>query len=79
MASGKKYKIKHNTFVIQKYVERPLLIGGRKFDIRVWVLLDHHHNLYLFKEGAIRTSGSTYGIDANNVDNPAVHLTNTAV
>ncbi len=34
------YKIKHNTFIIQKYIERPLLLYNRKFDIRVWVLLD---------------------------------------
>ena len=34
------HKIKHNTFIIQKYIERPLLIYKRKFDIRVWVLLN---------------------------------------
>ena len=55
------------------------MICNRKFDIRVWVLLDHEHNLFMFKEGYIRTSGSEYGIDLANIDNAAVHLTNNAV
>ena len=36
-------------FVLQKYMESPLLVKGRKFDIRAWVLLDHKKNLYLFR------------------------------
>jgi len=43
------------------------------------VLLDHDHNLFMFKEGYIRTSGSEFGIDEADVDNAAVHLTNNAV
>ena len=45
----------------------------------MWVLLDQDQNLFLFKEGYIRTSGSEYGIDLENIDNAAVHLTNNAV
>lgn len=56
-----------------------MLIRNRKFDIRAWVLLDQDHNLYLFKEGYIRTSGSEYTIDEGFIDNAAVHLTNNAV
>jgi hypothetical protein len=72
-------KIKHNTFIIQKYIERPLTICNRKFDFRVWVLFDQDHNIHLFKEGYLRLSGSEYTIDLENVDNAAVHLTNNAV
>jgi hypothetical protein len=43
------------------------------------VLLDQDQNLFLFKEGYIRTSGSEFSIDIANVDNAAVHLTNNAV
>ena len=72
-------KIKHNTFIIQKYIERPLLIYKRKFDIRVWVLLSQDHDLFFFKEGYLRTSSTEFGIDLENIDNAFVHLTNNAV
>ena len=32
--------VKSEVFVIQKYIERPLLIDQRKFDIRLWVLIN---------------------------------------
>lgn len=46
---NKKSTIKLNNFVIQKYIERPLLIEGRKFDIRVWVLISQNYDVYFFR------------------------------
>ena len=72
-----KFKLNSFSFVIQKYVERPLLINNRKFDIRVWVLVTHSLNVYFFKEGYIRTSAETYSTE--NIDNYFIHLTNNAI
>jgi len=71
--------IKANSFVIQKYLERPMLIHNRKFDIRCWVLLTEDMKLYFFKEGYIRTSASEYTIDQSSVEKKNVHLTNNAI
>ena len=39
---------KGHPFVVQKYIERPLLCkGGRKFDIRLWVLLSNDYKIGL--------------------------------
>jgi hypothetical protein len=30
-------------------MEQPLLVSGRKFDIRLWVLVSHEMKVYLFR------------------------------
>ncbi len=71
--------IKSRTFVIQKYVEKPLLIHERKFDIRVWALVTQEMRLYFFKEGYIRTSCEAYNMDEDAINKRDIHLTNNAV
>ncbi|EAR86536.2 tubulin-tyrosine ligase family protein (macronuclear) [Tetrahymena thermophila SB210] len=71
--------IKCHQFVVQKYVERPMLINNRKFDIRAWVLVTHTMDVYFFKESVIRTSGQKFNLDNNQINNHFIHLTNNAV
>lgn len=71
--------IKSKKFVIQKYIEKPLLYRGRKFDMRMWVLIDQEMKVYLFKEGYLRTSVKEYSLESNLLKDKATHLTNNAV
>ncbi|KAK3093980.1 hypothetical protein FSP39_022454 [Pinctada imbricata] len=65
-------------YVIQRYVMNPLLLeGGRKFDIRCWVLLDTVYNVYLFREGVLRTASESYNKD--DLTHVTSHLTNHAL
>ncbi|CAK74804.1 unnamed protein product (macronuclear) [Paramecium tetraurelia] len=63
--------------VLQKYLETPLLYNGRKFDFRVWVLVDHTSKYYFFKEGYLRLASEQF--DVNNLKSLYIHLTNNAV
>lgn len=63
-------------WVAQKYVEKPLLYYGRKFDIRVWALVTSKNEVFIYKHGYIRTSSNEYSLsDPNNY----VHLTNNCL
>lgn len=70
---------KTSTFVIQKYIEDPLLINSRKFDIRIWVFISHENLTFMFKEGYVRTSCEKFSLDSADVDKPYIHLTNNAI
>lgn len=65
--------------IIQKYLERPLLLepGRRKFDIRSWVLVDHQYNIYLYREGVLRTSSEPY--NSGDLADMTSHLTNHCI
>lgn len=52
-------------WVAQRYLDRPLLIptGKRKFDIRVWVLLDSAYRIHVYNQGVLRVTAKTYEPD----------------
>eukprot|EP00330_Aristerostoma_sp_ATCC50986_P004141 CAMPEP_0114584608 /NCGR_PEP_ID=MMETSP0125-20121206/8278_1 /TAXON_ID=485358 ORGANISM="Aristerostoma sp., Strain ATCC 50986" /NCGR_SAMPLE_ID=MMETSP0125 /ASSEMBLY_ACC=CAM_ASM_000245 /LENGTH=238 /DNA_ID=CAMNT_0001779109 /DNA_START=1372 /DNA_END=2088 /DNA_ORIENTATION=+ len=70
---------KCSKYVIQKYLEKPYLINGRKFDIRIWALVDQDMNLYFYKEWYIRLSSEFFSLQDNAIHNQFVHLTNNAI
>lgn len=65
--------------MVQKYMEKPMLFNGRKFDIRMWVLVTHEMKVFLFREGYLRTSSYNYTLNGDKVTDLNVHLTNNAV
>ena len=83
--TGRKFRdqalnlVQSHKFVLQKYVEKPMLIDGRKFDIRVWAMIDHNMNLYYFKEGYIRLSSEPFNLNEDQIEDIYVHLTNNAI
>ena len=73
-----KFKIEKGDYqsdiiILQKYIERPFLYNGRKCDIRIWVLISHKMDVYIFKEGHLKASSVNYSVDNNN---SFIHLTN---
>ncbi|KAJ9463341.1 putative alpha-tubulin polyglutamylase Ttll1 [Diplonema papillatum] len=68
-------------YIISKYVEDPFLIGSKKFDLRLFVLVTSYRPLraYLHKEAFARFCTVAYNTDVSDLDNLFVHLTNVAV
>lgn len=66
-------------YVAQKYIENPLLVKGRKFDLRVWVTVTSWNPLvcYEFAECYVRFCQPGFTLDS--WDDKFMHLANNAV
>ena len=69
-------KSSRSLWVIQKYIEKPMLYYERKFDIRVWVAVTDSADIFFYKDGYIRTSSENY--DLSSTEN-YIHLTNNCL
>jgi hypothetical protein len=67
------------TYILQKYIERPLLYKKRKFDLRHYMMISCSNSImkgYWYRHGYVRTTSSEYTLKANG---GGIHLTNDAV
>lgn len=62
--------------MVQRYIENPFLIGGYKFDLRLYVCVPSYRPLtiYLYKEGLARFATEKFSLE--HLNDPFRHLTN---
>lgn len=76
------YEVVHSIFcllmvrVLQKYIANPLLLNGRKFHIRAYVLAVSALKVFLCRDCLALCSGTLYRSDETS--NLLAHITNTA-
>lgn len=63
------------------YLDKPFLINGRKFDMRMYVVVTSFHPLrvYFYQDGLARFATEDYSNDPKVLKNKYVHLTNFSV
>jgi tubulin polyglutamylase TTLL1 len=70
-----------STYVISRYIGNPLLVGGKKFDLRLYVVVTSYKPLrvYFFRDGFARFCNEKYSSEMSDIDNMYIHLTNVAI
>ncbi|TPX66709.1 hypothetical protein SpCBS45565_g04318 [Spizellomyces sp. 'palustris'] len=68
-------------YIVQRYIENPCLIGGKKFDIRIYVLVTSYYPLtvYIHRNGFCRFSNTQFSMQAKDISNMYIHATNVAI
>mmetsp|Transcript_53274 Transcript_53274/g.126801 ORF Transcript_53274/g.126801 Transcript_53274/m.126801 type:complete len:433 (+) Transcript_53274:86-1384(+) len=68
-------------YVAQRYIDNPYLIGGKKFDLRLYVLVTSYLPLriWMYRSGFARFSNHRFTMQRGDISNAYVHLTNVAI
>lgn len=72
---------KRSGYIVSKYVAKPHLIRGFKYDLRVYVMVSSFEPLkiYFFKEGLVRLATVPYTTSKSSLKQRFIHLTNYSV
>ncbi|XP_052348666.1 tubulin polyglutamylase TTLL4 isoform X2 [Oncorhynchus keta] len=67
--------------LVQKYLHKPYLISGNKFDLRIYVYVTCYDPLrvYIFQDGLVRFASCKYSSSMKSLGNKFMHLTNYSV
>ncbi|KAI8853634.1 tubulin-tyrosine ligase family-domain-containing protein [Chytridium lagenaria] len=68
-------------YIVQRYIDNPYLIGGKKFDIRTYVLVTSYYPLvvYIHRNGFCRFSNHQFTMNVKDISNLYIHATNVAI
>ncbi len=79
--TGTQDNLVNEIYVIQKYLMNPLLIGGKKFDMRIYSMVNSYNPLtiWLYRTGFARFTHARYNNSFDQLENQYIHLTNVAV
>ncbi|MBN3302800.1 TTLL4 polyglutamylase, partial [Amia calva] len=67
--------------LVQKYLHKPYLISGSKFDLRIYVYVTSYDPLrvYMFTDGLVRFASCKYSSSMKSLSNKFMHITNYSV
>jgi len=70
---------KDSNWIVQKYIENPLIVNNRKFDLRIWVLVTGINPLtiWFWDKPYVRFPAADY--NDSNLNDRFIHLTNNSV
>lgn len=67
--------------IVQRYLAKPFLINGSKFDLRIYVYVTSYDPLriYVFEDGLVRFATCKYSSSMKSLSNKFMHLTNYSI